>query len=228
MLKKKIVNTIQQLRLASQQMPKIWNGRKSILEMKDAGFKQWHQIEWLDFYFKFLCQKHFDSIIDMLGQKCGNMKFDAFREIPWDFKTHAANTTNHNIITNDAETIVNTISDYGYYGVILAIGEVEYNDEENTFKKWQNQLTLKQCQYEMNRINRGAMSRSRKIQFVLSEIHFICLNGETLNQCSGLFQTGFRNSDGTSKGPKIVINIRKIPDAALVATEISYGKMSPS
>ena len=225
MLKKKIVDTVQQLRLASQQIPKIWNGRKSILEMKDADFKHWQQIEWLNSYFKFLCQKYFDGIIDMPGQKCGNTRFDGFREISWDFKTHAANTTNHNIITNDAEAIVNTISDYGYYGMILAIGEVEYNDAENTFKKWQNQLTLKQCRYEMSRINRGAMSRNRKIQFVLSEVHFICLNGGTLNQCSGLFQTGFRNSDGTSKGPKIVVNIRKIPDTALVATEIFYGKM---
>ena len=70
------------------------------------------------------------------------MKFDAFREIPWDFKTHAANTTNHNIITNDAETIVNTISDYGYYGVILAIGEVEYNDEGKYFQKMAKSVNI--------------------------------------------------------------------------------------
>ena len=81
------------------------------------------------------------KIIDMPGQRYGNTQFDAFCHISWDFiKTHAANTTNHTVITNDAEAIVNTTSDYGYYGVILAIGEVEYNDEERTFKRWHDEL----------------------------------------------------------------------------------------
>ena len=222
-----IVDTAEKLRLASQSMPKVWNGRESILKMRDTGFKYWRQEEWIEFYFKFLCQKHFAGIIDMPGKKYNNTEFDAFREISWDFKAHAANTTNHTVITNDAETIVNTISHYGYYGVILVIGEVDYNDEERIFRKWQNRLISKQYRQEINRINKGAMSRYYKIGFVLSEIHFICLNGETLNQCSGLFQTGFRNTDGSSKRTKITINIHKIPDAALVATEIFYGKINP-
>ena len=40
----------------------------------------------IDFYFKFLCQKHFDGIIDIPGKKYGTAEFDAFREISWDFK----------------------------------------------------------------------------------------------------------------------------------------------
>ena len=225
MLEKQIVNTVGKLRLASQNMPKIWDGRKSILEMTDAGFKQWKQIEWLDSYFKFLCQKHFEGVIDMPGRKYGNMRFDGFSEISWDFKVQAANTTTYNIIANQAEAIADTINDYSYYGMILAIGEVEYNDQEKTFKKWQNQLTLKQYQYDTNRINKGAMSRYYKIGFLLSEIHFICLNSKTLNQCSALFQTGFGNANSNSRRTKIMIDIRNISNAALVATEIFYGKI---
>ena len=228
MLETKIIDTVKKLRLASQNMPKIWDGRKSILEMKDTGFKQWRQIEWLESYFKFLCQKHFDCIIDMHGKKYSNTEFDAFHEISWDFKVQAANTTTYGIIANGVEAIANTINDYGYYGIILAIGEVEYNDQEKTFKKWQNWLTLKQYRYELNRINRGAMSKYRKTGFVLSEIHFICLNSKTLNQCSGFFQEGFRNTDSSPRHLKVMINIRKIPNAALVATEIFYGKMPPN
>lgn len=155
MLEKKIIDTIEKLQLASQSMPKVWEGKESILEMKDAGFKQWRQIEWLNSYFKFLCQKYFVDIIDIPGKKYGVTEFDAFREISWDFKAHAANTTNHTVITNDAEAIINTISDYGHYGVILAIGEVEYNDEEKTFKKWHDVLKEGISKYEVNRINRG-------------------------------------------------------------------------
>jgi len=111
MINQRIVDTVEKLKIASRSIPKIWDGRNSILEMKAAGSRQWRQMEWMGFDFEFLCQKHFDDIIDMPGKKYGRTEFDAFCEISWDFKTHAANTTNHTVITNDTEAIVNTISD---------------------------------------------------------------------------------------------------------------------
>ena len=208
------------LEIASRQMPKIWDGRESILEMKNSGHRQWRQMEWMGFYFELLCERAFSSIFAMPGKKYGNATFDAFGEISWDFKAHAGNTTNHTIITNDTEAVENTIDEHGYYGLILAIGEVEYNDEELTFKKWHDDLKGGVSNYEISRIERGAISRRRKTEFVLSEIHFICLDDETLNQCSGSFQEGFRNSDGSRRRPKVTINVERLPDEALVATRI--------
>ncbi len=219
MINEKIVDTVKKLQNASRNMPKVWDGRSAILEMKEGGSRQWRQMEWMGFYFEFLCEKHFASIIGMPGKKYGNTEFDAFHKISWDFKAHAANTTSHNVIINDAEAIANTIDDYGYYGLILAIGEVEYNDEERTFKKWHDTLKEGISKYEVNRINRGAMSRRRKTEFILSEIHFICFDSETLSLCSSSFQKGFRNADGSPRKEKIMINIQRIPDVALVATE---------
>ena len=216
-LNQKIVDTTAQLQLASRNMPKIWDGRNSILEMKEGGSKNWKQMEWMGFYFEFLCKTHFDGIIDMPGKKYRNTTFDAFGEISWDFKAHAANTTRHDVITNDAEAIKNTLDDYGCYGIILAIGEVEYNDEQRTFKKWHDELKEGISKYEKNRINRGAMSRRRRTEFILSEIHFICLSIETLNQCSSLYHQG-RNSNGKPRPPKVNLNVQKIPDSALAAT----------
>lgn len=219
MLPKTITDTVENLRLAAQNIPKVWDGRAAILEMKNAGYKHWRQMEWIGFYFQFLCEKHFDGLVEMPGVTYGRTEFDAFHQISWDFKAHAFNTTTHNVIANDAEAIANTLSDYGYYGLILAVGEVEYNDEERRFKKWHDQLKEGISQYELNRIKRGAMSRRRKTEFLLSEIHFICLNSGTLSQCSGSFQKGFRNADGSPRRAKVMINIAKIPDDALVATE---------
>ena len=220
MLNQKIVDTAESLRLASRNIPKIWDGRNAILEMKEGGSKNWKQMEWMGFYFEFLCHMHFDGIIDMPGKKYGNTEFDAFSEISWDFKTHAANSTSHRVITNDAEAIVNTIADYGYYEMILAIGEVEYNDEERTFKKWHDDLKNGISAYEKNRINRGAMSRLRKTEFILSEIHFASFDVEALGECGSSFQKGFRNADGSPRREKVTINIRKVPDDVLIATEI--------
>ena len=217
MVNQNILETAEKLQIASRNIPKVWDGRKSILEMKEGGSTQWKQMEWMGFYFEFLCETHFDGIIDMPGRKYSNTTFDAFLEISWDFKAHAANTTRHDVVTNDVEAIKNTLDDYGYYGIILAIGEVEYNDEARTFNRWHDELKEVTSKYEINRLNRGAMSRRRKTEFILSEIHFICLDTETLDQCSSLYHQG-RNSNGKPRPPKYNVNIQKIPDSALVAT----------
>ena len=208
------------LQRASRRMPKHWDGRQSILEMKDADYPHWRQMEWMGFYFQFLCERTFGEVLEIPGKRYGKVEFDAFGEISWDFKAHADNTTNHRIITNDSESIENTMDDYGYYGLILTIGEVEYNDEERTFKRWHDDLKGGKSVYEINRIQRGAMSRRRKTEFVLSKIHFICLNDETLDECSGSFQKGFRNSDGNPRRSKVTIDVRKLPDEGLIASNI--------
>ena len=41
MINQKIVDTIEELRNTSRNMPKVWDGRSAILEMKDAGSRQW-------------------------------------------------------------------------------------------------------------------------------------------------------------------------------------------
>ena len=220
MLNQRIIDTIESLRVAARSLPKVWDGRNAILEMKEGGSKNWRQMEWQGWYFEFKCKSIFRGIVDMPGKKYGKTEFDAFSEISWDLKAHTANTTNHRVITNDAEAIMNTVDEYGYYGLILAIGAVEYNDEEGTFKKWHDDLKGEISKYEKNRINRGAMSRIRKTEFVLQEIHFACFDREALEQCGGSFQKGFRNAGGTPRREKISINIRKIPNDSLIATEV--------
>lgn len=221
MITQKMLDTVEKLQNASRNMPKVWDGKSAILEMRDAGSKHWRQTEWIGFYFEFLCEIHFDCIIDMPGKKYGNTEFDAFYEISWDFKAHAINakSAKYEVIANDMEAMNNTLSDYGHYGMILANGEAKYNDEEGTFKKWHDQLKGEMTQYQKERIRRGAKSKLRKTEFVLSEIRFICFDMEMLNQCSKSFQKGFRNADGSPRKEKVKVDIRKIPSAALITTQ---------
>ena len=217
MIEKKIIDTVKKLRLASQNMPTVWDGRESILEMKDAGFKHWRQMEWMDFYFKFLCQKHFTGIIDIPGKKYGITEFDAFREISWDFKVDSVDPGAYSVPANGAGAITDTLSDYGYYGIILAIGDMEFDDKKTSFKKWHDELRGKVSKHDTNKINSGIMSRTRKTTFTLKEIHFICFNSETLHQCCGLFQDLFGKTDSNQRKRKEVrVDIGKIPDAVFV------------
>ena len=103
-----------------KQMPKKWNGRTSIVEMKEANFNQWKQMEWIGFYFEFLCQKYLKDIMKFHKIKYGNVKFDGFFKVPFDFKAHAINTESHQVIINDTKSTMKAIEEYGFVIVIMA------------------------------------------------------------------------------------------------------------
>lgn len=194
-----------------ENIPKNWDGRSSILEMKGADFPHWKQMEWIGFYFQFLCEKYLKCIMEIPGPKYGNVKFDAFKGTPWDFKAHAMNTSSHQIIVNDSEATANGIKDYGAVGLILAIGKVLYNDEDRTFQKWHEALKGGQSEYSLERIRRGAWSRLRKVSFDLQQICFIKITDKTLIKC-GSFQKDFRNADGSPRRAKVLLNLEKIDE----------------
>ena len=147
---------VKQLQSASSSIPRTWDGRDAITKMKDAKFRHWKQMEWMGFYFEFLCERKFADLLTMPGTRYGNTTFDGFRSICWDFKAHAGNTTNHQVITNDTSAVESAIKEYGHYGLILANGIVEYNDDARTFKQWHDTLKGGTSSYELARINRGA------------------------------------------------------------------------
>ena len=43
-------------------------------------------MEWIGFYFQFLCERYLSSILEISGPKYGKVEFDAFKNIPWDFR----------------------------------------------------------------------------------------------------------------------------------------------
>ena len=45
MLNQKIIDTAEALRDATRNLPKVWDGRSAILEMKEGGSRQWRQVE---------------------------------------------------------------------------------------------------------------------------------------------------------------------------------------
>ncbi len=192
-------------------IPKSWDGRKSILEMKNADFSHWKQMEWMGFYFQFLCEKYLGGIMKIPGPKYGNVNFDGLKDIPWDFKAHAMNTSSHQIIVNDSRATAKAIKDFGEVGLILALGEVQYNDEDRTFQKWHEALKGGLSKYSQERIKRGAWSRLRKVAFNLKQISFIRITDNTLIKC-GSFQTDFRNANGSPRKAKVLVDLEKIKE----------------
>jgi hypothetical protein len=156
--------------------------------------------------------------MEIPGPRYGNVRFDGFKEIPWDFKAHAMNTSSHQIIVNDSDATADAIRDYGEVGLILALGKVLYNDEDRTFQKWHEALKGGKSKYETERIKRGAWSRLRKVSFDLQQISFIKIADETLVKC-GSFQTDFRNSNGKPRRAKVLIDLEKTDEELLYFIE---------
>jgi len=189
-----------------------WDAREAILAMKNADYPHWRQMEWIGFYFQFLCEKFLPVFLRVPGKRYGNVGFDAQGKYPWDFKAHAINTSSHTIIVNDREAIEGALRDYGVMGLLLASGEVEYNDDDRTFQKWHEALKGGKSKYVKEREKRGAWSRKRKVTFRLNQIATIRVD-ENLIQRSGSFQVDFRNADGSPRRAKILIDLENLGDA---------------
>lgn len=190
-------------------VPKNWDGKKSILEMKENGAKNWKQMEWIGWFFEYWCQNNLNSVMEMpFGKKYGNVSFDGFLKIPWDFKSHAIESGNI-IPVNDHEAISNAIIEYGCVGLILVIGSVSYDNLEGDFKKWHDNLKGGKSNYELARIKRGAISRKRKIDMSVSKIHFLKIDNDLLTK-SGSFQKNFRNANGNERREKVSLDLNEI------------------
>lgn len=197
-------------------IPKKWDGRTSILEMRKENCKNWRQMEWVGFYFEFLCDKYLKDIVEPHKVKYGKVSFDGFLDVPLDYKAHAINTETNKVITNGTKEILKAIEEYGFVIDIIALGEVEYNDINKTFKRWHDKLKGKISDYEKERIQRGALSRLRKVSFNLKEIIFIKVNKRFLDKC-GSFQENFRNSNGNKRNSKVMVDLKKLKDEDIIA-----------
>lgn len=199
-------------KLLAQKMeavPTHWDGREAILEMKAAGSSQWRQMEWMGFYFEFLCAKHLKGLMTIPGTRYGKTGFDGFWEVPWDFKAHAINTSSHEIVVNDREAIEKALKDFGAVGLMVALGKVEYNDEDRTFKMWHDTLKESKSIYVTKKESEGAWSRLRKQSVELVQISYIEITQKTLSK-AGSFQRGFKNSNDNPRREKVSLDLEKL------------------
>lgn len=190
------------------ELPPYWEGENTILFMRNEGCRNWRQMEWPGWYFQFMCETILsrESFFSIPGPSYGNVEFDGMRIIPWDFKAHTNNSLSRNKVpTNGYQEVNSAIEEYGCVGFIIASGSAVFDDNQ-TFKKWHDRLKGKISDYEKERIVRGAPSRRRKASFELESIRFVFVDKDTLKYC-GSFQEKMRNSDGTPRNPKVMLDI---------------------
>ncbi len=165
-------------------IPKFWDGKKSILELKENNF-QWRQIEWIGFWFEYWCKNNLSDIMEIpYHNKIKNVTFDAFWKFPWDFKTHATNNGRF-VIVNACSAIDQAISEFDYFGLVIVKGTAKYDNEE------------------------GGYSRTRKTSFEIKEIIGRRFDAESISRLHR-FQKGFREPDGSARKEKFMIDPKDI------------------
>jgi hypothetical protein len=145
------------------QLPVFWDGKESVLYMRDHGCHNWRQMEWPGWYFQFMCEQILgqDGFFSIPGPAYGNVEFDGKHIIPWDFKAHSANLSDK-VPTNGYQEVRMALDDYGLVGFIVARGAVDFDDEFQSFKRWHDELKGETSPYELERIERGALPRRKK------------------------------------------------------------------
>lgn len=190
-----------------EKLPKYWEGKECVLELKEADFN-WRQMEWWGFYFEYLCRKNLKASFKIPGDRINNVSFDAKRTINWDFKAKAIKSDDHRAILNDCEAMDISIRNYGSHGVIIALCDVEYNDSNRTFQKWHTDLKGGVSEYEKDRMKRTSVSRYRKVRAELVEVIYLIVDERTLNHFD-IFKQGI-NSNGKLRPLKYMLNLENI------------------
>lgn len=200
-------------------LPAVWDGRGAILEMKERDF-QWRQMEWTGFYFELLCRDRIREKFVVPGKRYGNVSFDFLGSANWDMKASAIKTDRHSAILNDIAATDASIAEFGAHGIVMALIDVEYNDEDRAFQKWHSQLKGGPSDYAKERMARNATSRYRKTSAILRQILFLSIDENNISNL-GVHAQG-RNSDGSPRNPKYLLNIEKA--RAFELARIDFGE----
>ena len=188
-------------------LPRVWEGKKSVLELKEANYN-WKQMEWWAFYFEYLCRTRLDKCFQIPGERFGTVGFDLKGCVNWDMKAKAIKSDDHKCILNDCSAIDATIAKYGEHGVLIALCDVEYNDVNRTFQAWHSELKGGLSAYEKERRTRTEVSRYRKTRADLAEILFLRLDKVAVTRLSQMKQG--RNSNGAPRPPKYMLDLEDV------------------
>lgn len=200
---------IAKAKAALSNLPRVWDGKKSVLELKAADYN-WRQMEWWAFYFEHLCRLRLRDSFEIPGERFGTVGFDLKGCVNWDMKAKAIKSDDHKCILNDCSAINATIAKYGEHGVLIALCDVEYNDVNRTFQKWHSELKGGLSAYERERRKRTEVSRYRKTKAELAELLFLRFDKQSVARLGQMKQG--RNSNGKPRPPKYMLDLEEIDD----------------
>ena len=208
-------------------LPKYLDGQNAIHEMREAGSRNWRQMEWIGWYLEETGQNIIEHALGgHRGPSFGNTEFDIQTDIPRDLKAHVTHDSkgSKNKFTplNDQSAIINAIQEHGGIGFVVFSGQAEF-DHDGSFKHWHDELKGKKSKYVAQREREGRPSRMRKQSFTLEEI--VVVDFTSASEIEEGLRDGWikpfnqgRNSDGTPREPKYMLSLSDVPEKYISAS----------
>lgn len=182
-------------------LPREWDGKESIIKMKNEGDIHWKQLEWFGWFAEGLVRGALNGIMKFPGERFGRVTFDCHSYFNWDIKAHS--NAAREAILNDKVAIRESIKKNGFHGLILLCCDCT-PDQNGSFKAWHDELKGGMSEYEIKRIERGGRSRKRKVKVTLKKISVIILTQAYLALLKER-QKNWRNQDGSLRNPKYAL-----------------------
>jgi hypothetical protein len=193
--------------------PKILEGKKCVLELKEADYK-WRELDWVGFYFQYKVRKLLADKFFAPGDKYSNIPFDLRGEINWETRVSTINNNSKSkesdkyVILNEEPAILKSIQTYSAHGEIIARCIAEWDDEKRSFQNWKSELHGGKTEYEIKRDKDNGRSYKRKVRVELKQIALIIIQNDNLKSLNLAQQT--RNANGERRNPKYTIDLNNL------------------
>ena len=194
-----------------------WHLKKAVAEMKANDWPHWRQSEWPGFYFEYreaaLGKKEF-----IRGPRYGNVTFDLKSALVWDLKVHVGDSGM--VPLNDQEAVQDCINEHGFLGWMILTGSATYASDAD--REWHTKFKGGLSAYSISNRAAGRPKRRIKGSFAPSGIIGFGIAGiGALNKALAEgwlvgFQEGMRNSNGTARRAKYMVDLSAVPDWALL------------
>ena len=180
------------------------------------NYLHWRQMEWVEAYFNYLCEKMLSSFLKMPETVYVQDQFPVFMNTPFIFKPYIQNTGNEKIILSDAALIADILTRVKEIGVIIASGIVSYPLQKDKEKR---EIHHSKNKNKEKIYNFGNELRQHS-EFKLKEIHFVPISYDFFETCE-TFRPKDTNANESDLREKIVIEIPRIKN--LVKHSIDFS-----
>jgi hypothetical protein len=193
------------------------DARSAITEMKEHDFPGWKDVEWGSYHLKFVVKDLCNDFLEMIDY--GDRRYHFKGNYLWDVRYHADGR--YNVPMGDIEDTNRIITDSQGLGILIF--DIHANsDIQKSFVEWHESLKGGPSSYTIQRETEGRREQPRKTDYFIKKViaYFFTSsdvqNGINQHWLKTSFQGGFRNSDGTSRKGKYMLDTRYIPPECLL------------
>jgi hypothetical protein len=196
-------------------------GIEALLEMKEAGFPAWAEVEWGGYYLKFLLQKLCGDVLSGVAEPLDLSHKRHFIKGDYVWDAHLSAEDKNEVPLGAVDEYADIIEANDGIGVLIADAYVQ-KDETGEFKHFQEDMKGGLSEYDIKAAMEGKPPQPRKEAFFIRKVYAYFFTPADLESgiqnrwAKNSFQRTMKNSNDSRRGGKYSIKIDSIPKEYLL------------